>query len=85
MTALIVPASLQDIAETFEIGIDVGIGMIDRVAHAGLGREMDHHREAMFGKQRRHRRPVGQIDLHETEPRMARAEYSSRACFNAGS
>ena len=38
--------------------------------HAGLGREVDHHREPMPGKQRGHGRTIRQIGLHETELRI---------------
>src|SRR5580704_5155723 len=68
MTALIVPASFQDIDEAFEVGVDISMRMIDRMAHAGLSREVDHHGEPMFRKQLAHRRTIGQIGLHETEP-----------------
>ena len=37
----VVPAGLQDIAETDQIGIDVGMGVFERIAHTGLGGEID--------------------------------------------
>ena len=54
MPAIIVPASLENIDEAFEICVDVSVWMIDRMAHARLRRKMDHHRELMFGKQQGH-------------------------------
>ena len=78
MTAFIVPASFQNIDKALEIGVDVGMGMIDRMAHAGLGREVDHHRKPMLGKQRSHRRTIRQIGLHETEPRILAQDVQPR-------
>ena len=70
MTALIVPASFQDIGEAFEIGIDIGMGVIDRMAHPGLRRKVHDHLKAMPRKQRSHRRTIREIGLHEGEVRM---------------
>ena len=78
MTAFIVPASFQNIDEAFEIGVDVSVGMVDRIAHAGLGREVDHHREPMPGKQRGHRRTIRKIGLHETELRILAQDVQPR-------
>ena len=54
MTASIVPAAFQHIEKTLEIGIGIGMRMVDRIAHAGLGGEMDHLRKAVLGKQLGH-------------------------------
>ena len=61
-----VPAPLQDIEKAFEVGVDVIMGMIDRMAHAGLGRKMDHRRKPVSCKQLGHRRTIRKIDLHES-------------------
>src|SRR5450756_257612 len=78
MAAIIVPASLQDIEEAFEIGVDIGMGVIDRMAHAGLGRKMHHRRETVLGKQTSNRRTVGEIELHETKARMLAQDVEPR-------
>ena len=78
MPAIIVPASLENIDEAFEICVDIGVRMIDRMAHAGLRREMDHHRKSMFGKQQGHRPAIREIELHKTEPRILTQDIQSR-------
>ena len=70
MPAVMVPASFQDIEKAFEIGIGIGMRMIDRISHPGLGRQMDHGRKPMLRKQLADRRTVRQIHLHETELRV---------------
>ena len=74
MPAVMVPASFQDIEKPFEIGVGVGMRMIDRISHPGLGRHMDHRRKPMLRKQLADRRTVRQIHLHETELRVL-AQY----------
>ena len=42
MAASVMPATFQHIDETLEIGVDIGMRMVDRIAHASLRREMNH-------------------------------------------
>ena len=44
--APLVPAALQHVEEADEVGVDIGVRVLERVAHAGLGREMHHDRRA---------------------------------------
>jgi len=67
MTALMMPASLEHIEEAFEIGIGVGVGVVDRMAYACLCRKMDHRREPVPCEQPVHRGAVGEIGLFETK------------------
>src|SRR5258708_39385956 len=48
MTAFMMPTSLQDIEESLEIGIGIGMGMIDRMADAGLRPKMGYTRQPTF-------------------------------------
>ena len=41
MPHAVIPAGLEDIEEAHEVALEVGIGVGDGVAHAGLGREID--------------------------------------------
>ena len=70
MTALIVPTSFQHVGKAIEIGIDIGMGMIDRMSHSRLGRKMHDHLEAMACKQRRDRRTIHEVGLHKGEVGM---------------
>jgi hypothetical protein len=57
---------------------------MDRVAHLRQGREVNHRREPLSGRQRAHRRAIRQIGWHKNEPRIA-AQDLRPACFSAGS
>ncbi|MDT4870262.1 hypothetical protein FQZ97_1053340 [compost metagenome] len=57
-------------AETREIAVEVGVGVRDRVAHAGLRGEVHHGIEAVAGEQLRHRFAIGYVDLFENEARV---------------
>src|SRR6266850_1112509 len=63
MATCVMPASLQHIEEADEIGIGIGMRMIDRMAHTGLCCEMDHHREPVCCKKLIDRRAVREIGL----------------------
>ncbi len=51
MLAAVVAAAFQHVDEAFEIGIDIGVGMFERIANARLGREMDDDRKPMLLEQ----------------------------------
>src|ERR1700704_4178060 len=78
MTASIVTTPFQNIDKAFEIRVDVSVRMIDRIAHPGLGREVNDLGKAMFCKQRRDRGTIRQIGLHEAEMRMLAQDIQPR-------
>src|SRR6266704_1064684 len=78
MTAFMMPASLQHVEEAFEVGIGVGMRMIDRMTHTGLRREVDDRRKPVFSEQLIDRRTIRQIDLHETEARISAQHLQPR-------
>jgi hypothetical protein len=63
----IVPAALEDVQEADDVRVDVGVRVDQRVAHAGLRREVDHAIEPLTRKQRRHAIPVGDVATLEPE------------------
>ena len=65
MTTAIVPASFQHVEKALQVGIDISVRMVDRMAHAGLGRKVNHRRKAMPCKQRRDFEAVRKIGLHK--------------------
>ena len=70
----VLAAALEDVHEAHQIAIDVGVGVEQRVAHTGLGRQVNHALETFSGEQRGHRRPVGDVHLDEAKialPRQA--------------
>jgi len=50
MPTFIVPAPFQHIDEALHVGIDIGMGMLQRITNAGLRGEMDHHSKAVLRK-----------------------------------
>ena len=50
------PAQLQHVDEADQVAVDVGVRILERVAHAGLRGEMDHAAEAVLVEQRFERR-----------------------------
>src|SRR6187431_1717118 len=70
MFAAVVPAALQHVDETLDVGVDVGVRMVDRMTHAGLGREVDNHLKLVVSKKGCHWRTFSKINLLESEPRM---------------
>ena len=51
MTAVIVPAALQDIGKAGQIGINIGMRNLERISHARLRRQMDHDRKPVAREQ----------------------------------
>src|SRR6267154_2396364 len=75
MPAFVVPAAFQHIDETLKIRVHIGVRMIDRMAHAGLRRQMNDLGKSVSGKQLTRCVPIREIGVHETEPRIA-AQYA---------
>ena len=65
-----VAAALEDVAERRQVVGDVGLGIDERIAHAGLRGEMDDAREAAVREQLRRRARVGQVEAFEPESRQ---------------
>jgi hypothetical protein len=68
---LAVPAAFQDVHEADEVAVDIGMRVLQRVAHAGLGRQVDDPVEPSFGKQSGHAGPVGTSILTKRNWRAA--------------
>ena len=62
-------AAFEDVREADDVAVDVGKRILQRVAHAGLRREVNHALELLAREQLRHPRPVGEIQLDEAEVR----------------
>ena len=50
MFHLMVTARLENVVESDEVALDVGVGIGDAVAHACLGGEVDHYCYLVFGE-----------------------------------
>lgn len=70
MLDTVVAAALKDVNEADEVGIHVGVRMIERVPDAGLGREVDDALRALAGEVIGHRRAVSDVELDEAEPHL---------------
>ena len=73
-----VAAAFEHAAEADQVRVDVGLRVVDRVAHAGLGGEMDHGLEALAAEKRLHRPGVGDVRFDELESRFARRARKPR-------
>ena len=62
-----VPASLEHVEKADEVRVRVGVGVPDRMADSGLGREVDDPPRARACKERGHGVAVGYVDLLEGE------------------
>ena len=61
----VVAASFQDVVEADEVALDVGIGVGDAVAYAGLGSEVDDNSGLVLGKKAVDASLVGDVFLDE--------------------
>src|SRR5258707_9356504 len=73
-----VTAAFEDVTEADEVRIDVGLGILERVAHARLRREMDHRIELLAREERAHRRAIGDVAAYELELSLAREAREPR-------
>ena len=42
------PTGFEDVVETNDVAFDIGVGVLDAVAHAGLGGEIDYNVEVIL-------------------------------------
>ena len=61
----VVAAGLKDVIETYQIALDIGIGVSDRISHASLGSEIHYNIKVVFGEKFFYQNFVGQIPLYE--------------------
>ena len=61
----VVPAAFEDMQEADEVGVDVGVRVVERIAHAGLRRQVDDPLDA--GANRARSFAVGEVELVEGE------------------
>src|SRR6185312_9026909 len=67
MLAPVMTAALQHVQETLDIGVDIVMGMVDRMPHPRLRGKMHHLGKAVLGEQGLHRRAIGEFELDEAE------------------
>ena len=70
VTHLIVPATFQQVGKADDVGVDVGVGVLQGIAHSRLRRQVDHRVETMLCKQGFQGWPVNQVDSREGEARL---------------
>ena len=67
MAALAVPTPFENVEKAFEIGVGIDMGMVDRMADAGLASHVNHMRKSLLGEQRRDAGPIRKIGMNEFE------------------
>ena len=65
MLHFMVAAGLEDVVESYEVALDIGVGVGDAVAHACLGGEVDHYGYLVFGEDCLHGCLVGDRGVDE--------------------
>src|SRR3546814_9255455 len=65
-----VPAALEHVDEADEIAVDIGVRIGERIAHAGLRREVHDPIDALRLEQCRDTVPVLDVQLDEPKPRQ---------------
>ncbi len=78
MRDLVMAAAFEHVEKARQVGVDIGVRVLQRVAHARLGGEMDHHLRPHRGEQLRGARAVGEVDLPEREARAPEQAVQAR-------
>ena len=71
-------ASLEHVHKTFDVRIDIGVRILQRIAHAGLCREMDDDAKAVAREQRLRWLAVGEVELDEGEIGLTLQDVQTR-------
>jgi len=66
----VLPASLQHVANAHQVALQVGPGVLQRVAHPGLRGQVDHALRPVAGKQRVQARGIGNVAFGEGKARV---------------
>ena len=74
-----VSTAFENVSESDQIGIDIGLGIGDRISYPCLRRQMHYGVELLFLKKLRHGFPIDDIELLEFE--MAMVLYALEARF----
>src|ERR1700761_9574436 len=78
MPATVMAASLEHIQKTFDVRIDVSVRILQRIANAGLGCEMNDGRKVVPGTQRLRRLAIGQVGFRKGEISLALEDIQAR-------
>ena len=65
------PTGFEDVVEAEDVALDVGIGVVDAVAHSGLGGDVDHDIELVLLEQLIDKLLIGNAAFYK-RPRIAR-------------
>ncbi len=84
MPAAVMAAAFQDIREALQVGIHIGVGIGERMAHSGLRGEMDDVGKFLPRKQCGCSSAIGQVKLEETKSADA-VELLQPRLLSAGS
>ena len=83
MLNIVVAAPLEDIAGSPPGCVDIRMGVGKRVAHAGLGGEVNHPLRAFLSEEDRHLLAIGDIQFLKAKSRL-RQQVRQPVLFQAG-
>ena len=72
------PAGLEDVGEADDVAVDVGVRIFQRVAHPGLGGQVDHALRPELGEGLFDRAAVLQIGADQAEARPCQQRREAR-------
>src|SRR5882724_3042757 len=78
MLATVMAATLQHVDEAFDVSINISVGVLQRIANAGLCREMDDHGKAVLSEKRFCCRAICEVELHKGEIGLAFQNVEAR-------
>ncbi|MNV85059.1 hypothetical protein D3C71_1789800 [compost metagenome] len=67
MAGWLLAAGLEDVEKADQVGLAIGAGVVQRIAHPGLGRQVDHLTERLAGEQLLKFARVGDVEGVEAE------------------
>ena len=74
----VVAAAFQHVEGAGDVAAHVGVWVLERMAHAGLRREVHHALKFLAREERGHGRLVGEVELHEAKLRLHREAREAR-------
>jgi hypothetical protein len=80
MLAIVVPASFQHVHKTFDVRIDLGVGVLQRISNTRLRREMDDYGKPALSEEHLCCVAICQVEPYKGEIGFASQDIYIQAC-----